>query len=293
LLKRESEDGRRSFDAVIWIIPSRVFDRGQMSKRAGFASVFLAFCLFIAPSPTIGVLPVVSIALAQTSPTRSANDQTPNVKSVVNPWTGWSHDPVTVFTAIMAFFTFVIALAAVWQSAIARATARRQLRAYLFIESAGIMNVADPLVPVPEGQQPPQGAIRWRDSGPITLLTVKNSGQTPAFDVIHFGNIHFQAYPLTKPLPSFPAPDQNMTKFMIGPGGISTKNLVMPNLLTPEQVADLRASRAAIYVYGRIEYRDAFGRKRFTSYRMRHNALTGNVGVIGELTGSDQGNEAN
>jgi hypothetical protein len=86
---------------------------------------------------------------------------------------------------------------------------------------------------------------------------------------------------------------EHVTRFNIGPGVTSTKNLVLPAMLTEQEVLGLRNCTKAIYVYGEITYRDAFGHDRHTNYRYRHNALTGVVGINGELTGSDEGNSSN
>jgi hypothetical protein len=54
----------------------------------------------------------------------------------------------------------------------------------------------------------------------------------------------------------------------------------------------LRACTKAIYVYGEIEYIDAFRRKRTTNYRLFHNNQTGNVGVSTDISWAEGGNSA-
>jgi hypothetical protein len=58
-------------------------------------------------------------------------------------------------------------------------------------------------------------------------------------------------------------------------------------------IVGLRNCTKAIYVFGEITYRDAFGHDRHTNYRYRHNGLTGVVGINSDLTGSDEGNSSN
>jgi hypothetical protein len=72
-------------------------------------------------------------------------------------------------TAAVATATF-LQVFALW---VTIRTARRQLRAYVFIDTGTIRNVADPTIPNPPGQVPPNGAIIWRDTGPIAILVAK------------------------------------------------------------------------------------------------------------------------
>ena len=172
---------------------------------------------------------------------------------------------------------------------------RRQLRAYVFLDTADLINVAPPPEPIAEGQPIPNGARRWPNMGPVAILRLRNSGQTPAYDLIHWASIQLREYPLITPPPAPAPPDANTTVFSLAPGTISVKNIAMPIILSDVDIAELRATppTKAIYIFGRVTYRDAFRKKRFTNYRFRHNAISGNVGVSGELTGADEGNSAN
>ena len=51
----------------------------------------------------------------------------------------------------------------------------------------------------------------------------------------------------------------------------STKNLWFDRPLTATEIADIVAGGRGIYAYGRIEYTDAFERRRFTNFRLRYN----------------------
>jgi hypothetical protein len=169
----------------------------------------------------------------------------------------------------------------------------RQMRAYVFVQTINIYNVAGPPSPTPSGQQPPLGARTLPDRGPIIIIIIRNFGHTPASDVVHFANVVFREFPLTSSLPELDeiGNRQLMSVFSMPPTGGSTKNHVHP-ILTDEQVAQLRDATAAIYVYGKIIYTDTFGIERETHYRFRHNANTGIVGISGELTGTEQGNDS-
>jgi hypothetical protein len=169
----------------------------------------------------------------------------------------------------------------------------RQMRAYVFVQTINIYNVADPPTPTPSGQQPPPGARTLPDRGPIILIAIRNFGHTPASTVVHLANVVFREFPLTASLPEFDevVNKQFMSVFSIPPTGGATKNHVHP-ILTEEQVSQLRDATAAVYVYGKITYTDTFGVERETNYRFRHNANTGVVGITGELTGTEQGNDS-
>jgi hypothetical protein len=171
--------------------------------------------------------------------------------------------------------------------------AEKQLRAHVFVEFSYINNVADPLphflnVPNPN----PAGRI-FPNDGPMVYLQIKNFGQTPAYDVIHWATIHFDALPLAGPLPQrVRFPQIELSKNMIGPSSGLSKNVSLVAPLAAQQIADLRARTAAIYVYGIIVYKDAFGKRRRTRYRMMHIEAAGRIGISTMMTGCGQGNDA-
>src|SRR6185312_11412168 len=70
-------------------------------------------------------------------------------------------------------------------------SSERQLRAYVVCEHGTIFNVANP-VPVFLGQifnPPSEAEITNPAFGPGYKIQIKNSGQTPAYEVRHWGNI--------------------------------------------------------------------------------------------------------
>ena len=50
-------------------------------------------------------------------------------------------------------------------------------------------------------------------------------------------------------------------------GGTFNKSLWFDRPLTPTEIADIANGVRAIYLYGRIEYQDAFKKRRFTNFR--------------------------
>jgi len=178
----------------------------------------------------------------------------------------------------------------IWQTISAKHTAQRQLRAYVLPELGNIVNVAVPMR-TSGAYTPTEARITHPDWGPVVGMQIKNTGQTPAFKVEHWGNILFREYPLKSDLPG-PAEGLIKSASTIGPGIINTKRSVLAKPLTEKEIAQLRDNTGAIYVYGFIFYEDAFGRKHTTHYRMFHNQNSGAVGVSTDLTFAEGGNEA-
>ncbi len=149
-------------------------------------------------------------------------------------------------------------------------------------ESSSIFNVANP-VPLFPGQifQPTGAEITNAAAGPGAWIQIKNTGQTPAFKVSHWGNICFREYPLRAGLPARIQNPQEMTF----PG-----ELFEP--LSAVEISALRNGTGAIYVYGEIFYEDAFEKPQRASYRFMHHPQGGAVGVSTNLSFADTGNEA-
>lgn len=161
-------------------------------------------------------------------------------------------DVATVFTAIATAFA---AVAAWWyarianrmlekmieQTDISRETGKSQLRAYVLVDS---------------------GCIKFRQPDrPEAQIHFKNSGQTPAYDFRGWITSRGTQYPLTEVLP--PASDNlsNGTE-TLGPGRKSI--FVYQN---PERFPMTGSKDFALYVYGAVHYRDAFGGKQWTKFR--------------------------
>lgn len=172
-------------------------------------------------------------------------------------------------------------------------TTRQQMRAFVYINNGSILNVANPENPHLLPDYKPTGAQRdFPRQGPLAYLTITNSGSTPAFDVMHWAGIAFDDHPIPKDLPKR-IPMDNPPLSVLPPNGINTKSVRLGDPLTDEQIASLRDSTKAIYVYGEITYVDAFRRKRQTNYRLFHNAHTGNIGVTTDLSWAEgDGNNA-
>ena len=102
--------------------------------------------------------------------------------------------------------------------------------------------------------------------GPTVTFDIKNSGQTPAFHTRIQVEQTIAPYP---PNAEFTQPAAiGGSQSLIPPGG-SVSMPVGQFTITSEDRTLLDAGTHFIYVYGRIRYKDAFGKTRTTDLRYR------------------------
>jgi hypothetical protein len=139
-------------------------------------------------------------------------------------------------------------------------TSRRQLRAYVFNDHANIVDF---------------------DNVPVAQLLLKNAGQTPAHSVVAWNAVQLGPFPLNIEL--IEPRDAEVSRCNLGPG--MTFHLTTRLSRLPESVkAAIRDGREALYVYGRADYVDVFGRPRFLEWRLFYGGDSarrgdGNLGV--------------
>jgi hypothetical protein len=145
-------------------------------------------------------------------------------------------------------------------------TAERQLRAYVCVESA---------------------VIKPEDDGFRVVVSVQNTGVTPAYKLQQRTQVAIREYPLLKiPLPELiPRPGQDT----LAPQGVTTPMPRFGRLLTKDEEREIRAEAKAIYVYGELDYTDVFGKSRVTKFRFRCN---GHGLDLRLFMGDDGGNES-
>jgi hypothetical protein len=133
--------------------------------------------------------------------------------------------------------------------ALAEDTAKRQLRAYICVNTAAL-ELFSPNQPTP-------------------IVNFKNCGQTPAYDVRCWIHTWIAHYPLTETLP-IPPEDFMMASNTLGPGG--TTHMVAPKKAPLDQFTTnmLGTATATYFVYGRVTYKDVFGRQWYTNYRLMY-----------------------
>ena len=196
-------------------------------------------------------------------------------------------------TVVVAAFTGTLYISSIQQSRLTRATIRttelsneRQVRAYVLCERGSVFNVA-PLLP---GQNAPNTPQFNPANGPIAQITITNCGQTPAYNVEHWGAIDIGPN-LHEPQLSGRDPNLAPTLSTVGPRITTTKN-VRHRVLTVEEVRGLRDGSLAIFVHGEIKYEDVFRKKHWTIYRVRHHLSSHSIGISTELEFCEHGNDA-
>jgi hypothetical protein len=134
------------------------------------------------------------------------------------------------------------------QIAISRETMQKSLRAYLYIEFHSV-----------EDRQLPNVFE--------LTLTVRNSGQTPAHDVILWNEMNSRyKWVIPEQGMSGVLPDSNYARLTLNPGD-SVKYEISDTLSTIEWL-DVKDKSARVWALGRVTYEDAFGYPRFSNFRL-------------------------
>ena len=108
-----------------------------------------------------------------------------------------------------------------------------------------------------------------KDNVPMAGLLIKNGGQTPAYNVISWAKVAVilrNEENTALPVP----PLQNQFANTLGYGASFSKGIWLDRKLGQDEIADIRTGARAIYVYGRIEYKDAFKKRHVTHFRLHY-----------------------
>lgn len=198
------------------------------------------------------------------------------------------HDNVinALSTFVIAIFTIALFMSthSLWKSG--EKHSERELRAYVFPVSFTIRNF--------------QTTLSSRNSAPQRIsayVKIKNTGQTPAYKFTC--QVKMTAGPFPQTNFTISEEDAEHTPGNLGPEGAVSYTPTKDTLLTREQAKDVIAGKWAIYVFGRIDYVDAFKIPRWTTFR---TLARGDHGVMftakeGEedvllLTTHEDGNDA-
>lgn len=176
---------------------------------------------------------------------------------------------LAVFTRWLVAATAILALFGLWQVMISRDTARRQLRADVFAVSVKIDFIIGKEV--------------------VANLRVKNTGQTPAYDVIIETGLEFRLLPANSPI-SVVKPEE-MSRMALGPEQEVLPTAYSGKFLTADESAAVADDRAVIIVYGQIKYRDAFKTNQTTDFRFLFDRTCALVGK-GSMRIAGSGNKA-
>ena len=163
------------------------------------------------------------------------------------------------------------AMAAESSMKLAQQTMQRQLRAYLTVDAASI-------------RFPRPGVPRVR-------VTIRNSGQTPAYEVKHWIHQGIETHSLEIELTE-PRDDFGMAVHVMGPGTTATNEVTHdgPIIDNPSDAAVTGRPEGTFYVYGQVTYRDVFGAAHSTKYRLMHGGP--DPARRGRLVPCPEGNEA-
>lgn len=148
-------------------------------------------------------------------------------------------------------------------------TEERQLRAYICWQ---------------EGCVAPHASEGYYD----VTFSLRNSGQTPAYDVQSWRCSSIVDLP--EPNAPFQTADSWGGRGMVGPGANMGAVGELRNKLTPEDRINIKQGKRTIFVWGEVTYRDAFGKPRFTRFRFILGSETSRGWL---LRPAQYGNEAN
>jgi hypothetical protein len=165
----------------------------------------------------------------------------------------WWPEGITAIAIILTMFViagqthYTRRAAEATEAAVASAekTAKRQLRAYISIENA---------------------TVRFTNGQPVGFVNFENFGQTPAYETHGWAAIEGGPHPF--PI-EFPIPkDVPKIKNTIGPGakfGYPAKH--KNKTFSAAELAACQTEVYALYVYGRVDYKDTYGDDWYTNFR--------------------------
>jgi hypothetical protein len=188
-----------------------------------------------------------------------------NAGNGVSPMNWVLSDKIAAIAIIIGALQFLALVATV---AVTVRTSRRQLRAYIFNDHANLVDF---------------------DGIPVAQILLKNAGQTPARDVVAWNVVLLGAFPLEVELTR---PSQaDVSRCNLGPG-MTFHITTQLSRLSDSTKAAIREGRQALYVYGRADYADIFGKRRFLEWRLLFGADSARR-PDGNLLVSPLGNSAN
>lgn len=145
---------------------------------------------------------------------------------------------LTAFASIVSLFALLVAIG----------TGRRQLRAYLTVEPMGVH----------------EGKSR-RNPSPVSQI--KNWGQTPAYEVSATTGCATVDWPIVADLDEmFAGLPEGPRDAILAPSQITTVYSYFDHELTKQEFGEIADSTKCLMVFGLVEYRDVFRRKRMTSF---------------------------
>lgn len=175
--------------------------------------------------------------------------------------------------ALTLALTAVAAYAALRTVHTMRDTAKRELRAYVNYDTGRI-----------------SGTLGIEGETSLVRIQIKNFGQTPAYRLRARNAVARLPWPPEEE--SFILPDEPNSFGVLGPTHHFTMVRRLPDPAFPIGTLELlRRGEVAIFVYGEIEYEDAFGNPHTTTFRVMHGGPIG-TRTDGVLSAHERGNDA-
>lgn len=131
--------------------------------------------------------------------------------------------------------------------ALAENTAKRELRAYVCIDSS---------------------EMRFRTGIPVVRVVIRNCGQTPAYKTHGWIAVEISDY---LPTPVLGKPNDagiQLSSSVVGPGGTVELEGRPTKRATQTDYSDVASGARTVFAYGFIGYEDAFGDSRWTTFRL-------------------------
>jgi hypothetical protein len=168
--------------------------------------------------------------------------------------TDWSlSDKIAAIAIIVGFLQFVALILTVRVMVL---TARRQLRAYISVDTCPVKDA------------------NGNEIANQTGVSIHNVGQTPAHDLSSWLGIGLHEYPLRSPLRVLPETHQRIVS-VLNPGDQKTQIVEWPT--DRPDPAGVKAGTIAVYLWGEVSYKDAFGIRRRTKFRFFQNWKAANL----------------
>jgi hypothetical protein len=211
---------------------------------------------------------------------KRANDGDPRPSSPTNSQTeNRSNEAPEVTFVWLKLGEGLLVFVTVWLVLVTKAlvegaeiTAKRQLRAYVLASSAKAKNFGSVEKPFE------------------AVVVVKNSGKSPASDVIAWVGVQIGTFPDPGTLGRPPA-DLHLSKGVMGPGEKSEFTAIVNQPMLPADLARIRSGSVTVYIFGEIEYLDIFNKKQFSAFRFTYGG-PGGEDKKGKTSNAADGNRA-
>jgi hypothetical protein len=199
-------------------------------------------------------------------------------ESAKDPQQSWGlSDKIAAIASASAFLQFLALVVTIW---IMIVNGRRQLRAHVFPDNITIVDGT--MLSPPELDKADRPAVS---------MHIRNSGQTPAYRVVSWWEI--RVIPVLEESTLIVPPLIQTYYTTVGTGCTFNKNLWYHVALTTDEKDEIYSGTCGIYVHGRIEYQDAFKKRRFANFRLVYTGKKFPPVQGAVMNFCQQGNDAN